>query len=514
MADLILKTRLDVLRSNLRRVTEVGSTEVGSVENIRADLKWLLDLPADMDLIQRLSSIYRLMSEGKQALMFYHNERQALSSLEAIEGELKGIQDYLDRAKEMASRIQSRTLALRGEGSPWNALQDGLVVKAEVQMDAISEITDDLLGPAAAADRQGDAARAIELKKSAWERYSAMVYRESSTIFCEYLDFLSGLALRDTGLDQGMCRIADRLLRDGGRLPDNFTWDSLTIPTQREALQATLAKIVRLGFPEWTIWALPLAVHEFGHVAVTIDKVKEFVSQRAGDEQARHRLEVCLADAFATHMMGPAYACAVILLRLDPCTAFAPEDDRLTEKRARVVLAMLEYMDGLGQTDAGAYSQIRSLLESEWEDALRQVGVAETLSEDEEQEIRQWVKLISQTMGKVRALPPSVWPRVTELAEILDPAQVENVKVRLDDDLRVVLNAAWKKRIDDKDLSRVDDVARAAVRLWDIKVAGETRERGDQYFRTGAESFGLPAAPVSKPGVTGPFTGGRQPWQA
>jgi hypothetical protein len=511
MADLILKTRLDILRSNLKRVTEVGSTEAGSVENIRADLKWLLDLPADTDLIQRLSSIFGQMSDGKKALMYDHDVPQALSCLEAIEGELKAIHDYLDRAKEKASRIQSRTLALRGEGSPWNALQNGLVVEAEGQMDAISEITDNLLGPAAAADRQGDAASSIELKKAAWKQYSDTVYRESSTIFCEYLDFLSGLALRDTGLDQGMCRIADRLFRDGGNLPDNFTWNSLTIPAQREALQATLARIVRLSFPDWTIWALPLAAHEFGHVAVTIGAVKEFVSERAADGQVRHHLEVCLADAFATHMMGPAYACAVILLRLDPCTAFAPEDDRLTEKRARVVLAMLEYLDGLGQTDAGAYSEIRSLLESEWKDALREVGVTETLSEEDEKEIGQWVKLISKTMGKFRALPPSVWPRVTELAKILDPVQVENYKVRGgDDDLRVVLNAAWKRRIDDKDLSRVDDVARAAVRLWDIKVA---REKDDQYFRTGAEPFGLPPAPVSKPGVTGSLTGGRPPWQ-
>lgn len=508
MADLILKTRLDVLRSNLQRVTEIESTESGSVENLRAELQRLLHLPTGEEMTQRLSTIYMLVAEGIKALRYTHDEKTAISRLQSIEDELEAINEYLGHAQEAADLIQSRALVLRGEGgSPWNALQEGLVDNAVKQIDELSQIEDDLLRQAARAAQQGDAATAMKLQKTAWEQYSGTVFRETNKVFCEYLDFLSGLALRDTGLDQGMCRIADRLLRDGGRLPGNFTWDSLTIPAQREALQDTLAKIVRLGFPEWTIWALPLAVHEFGHVAVTIDRIKNVVVQGASDEEDRHRVRVCLADAFATHMMGPAYACAVILLRLDPCRAFTTEDHRLTEKRARVVLAMLKHMNRLAEaTEEGAYDAMHDRLESEWNDALLQVGQGDSLTLQEEEEVKSWVELISDTMGPSRALSPKLWPRVEELAELLDPAQVENVKVSYNDELRIVLNAAWKRRMDENDLSRVNEVAEAAVKLWGmIELA---QEKGDRYTRPQLQPLGWTSGPVSKPGVPARFNEG------
>ncbi len=510
MADLILKTRLDVLRSNLQRVTEMESGEAGSVKNLRAELQSLLRLPDDAVMIQWVDDISMLVAGGKRALRFSQDPRgkEALSSLQEIEKRLDDITEYLIQARDAAKPIQSRTLVLRGEGgSPWSALQDGLVVKALEQIEELSKIEDDLLAQATIAHQRGDSDIADALQKTAWEKYSGAVYHETNRVFCEYLDFLSGLALRDTGLDQGMCQISDRLLRDNGRLPD-FAWDSLTIPAPREALQATLAKIVRLGFPEWTIWALPLAVHELGHVVATTDKIAQFVTQRATDEEGQHRLQVCLADAFATHVMGPAYACAVILLRLDPCTAFAPSDDRLTEKRARVVLAMLKDMDGQGNpTDKGRFSAIHKRLESEWNDALRQVGTSDSLSQQESEEIQDCVERISQTRGSYRALSPAVWPRVEELAELLDIDQVENVKVSSTDELRIVLNAAWKWRIDKNDLSRVNDVAKAALRLWAI--IETPRERGDRFPMPQPQPIGRTSAPASKPGASRRFDEGR-----
>jgi hypothetical protein len=460
-------------------------------------------------MTQLLSSIYLSVAEAKRALLFSHDEKTALSWLATIGQDVEAITDYLTQAQDVAELIQSRTLVLRGEGgSPWNALQEGLVEKAEEQIKALNQIEDHLLSQATAADRQGDAATAIKLKKLAWRQYSGAVYHETSTVFCEYLDFLSGLALRDTGLDQGMCRIADKLLRDWGRLPGNFTWDSLTIPAQRGAVEVTLARIVRLGFPEWTIWALPLAVHEFGLVAVTIEKIEEFVAQQVSHEDDRHRLQVCLADAFATHMMGPAYACAVILLRLDPCTAFEPGDHRLTEMRARVVLAMLKDIDGQGEpTEEGAYGAIHDRLETEWNDALQQVGSSDALTPQENADIESWVKLISETMGRVRALSPQLWPRIEELAACLDLAQVGNIRLRYDDELRSVLNAAWKRRIDEDDLSRVDEVAKAAVKLWDMIEKNKSQDKGDR-FSPPRQPIGRASAPVSKPSAPGRFDEG------
>ena len=484
MADLILKTRLDVLRSNLQRVTEIESGEAGSVENLRAELQWLLCLPDDMKMKKWVQDISMRVTEGKNALRFTQDSKakEALSSLHEIEQILDDITDYLIEAQAAAKPIQSRALRLHGErDSPWSALEDGLIEKAQEQIKALRKIEDNQLAGAAAALQQGDEDIAAELLKRAWEVYSDRVYQETNQVFCEYLDFLSGLALRDIGVDQGMCQIADRLLRDNGRVRD-FAWDSLTIPAQHEALQATLAKIVRLGFPEWTMWALPLAVHELGQVVVTTGEFEEFVRQQAVTAEDRHRLQVCLADAFATNVMGPAYACAVILLRLDPWTAFAP-DERLTEKRARVVLATLEAMDQQGsRTETGRFSDIRTTLEREWDEALRQVGISDSLGEQETEEIQACVKQVSKTTPAYRALSPKVWPRVEELADLLDRNDVENVKVAADDNLRVVLNAAWKWRIDKNDLSRVSDIDKAVVKLWQIIETGQ--EKGGDRFPT------------------------------
>lgn len=500
MADLILKTRFDVLRSNLRRVTEVGSTEGGSVENLRTELKRLLNLPRDVELISPLDKISDLVISGRKAIR-RRDADEALDCLKEIGQLVDAIQDHLEQAEEAADNIMSRAMPIRGEGSPEPALQDGLVEKAAAQIKALDRIESDLLMRAAAVSRHGEPETARKLQKEAWEEYSRTVFRESNAVFCEYLDFLSGLALRDTGLDQGMCRIADRLLRNGANLPDDFTWNSLTIPAQREALQATLAKIVRLGFPEWTIWALPLAGHEFGHVAVTIKKIESFVSQRARTEPERHRLQVCLADAFATHMMGPAYACAVILLRLDPTTAFAQGDDRLTEKRARVVLAMLNHMDAQAEpTEQGSYGAIHDKLQSEWNEALRQVDGNDTLSPQEEADIKDWVDLISNTMGFFRMMPASKWPRVEELAASLEPGKVDHVRLK-GDSPRIVLNAAWKRRIEENDFTQLDRVAEAAVRLLN-RIEAESHPQPDAGpWRPSAETFGSYPTPVSNPAV-------------
>jgi hypothetical protein len=512
MSDLILKTRLDVLRSNLRRVTEIGSAEVGSVEHLRAELRGLLDLPNNKEINQPLRTIANLVMEGKQAVED-RDPDTAWRCLENMEGELRAIREQLAQAREAAELIQSRNLLIRGEGSPWPALEDGLIAKAEEQIDALGCLEDELLTKAAEAEQQGDPATAAQLKKTAWERYSGTVNAESDKVFSEYLDFLCGLALRDTGFDQGMCRIADKLIRNAGRLPENFTWDSLTIPSQREALQATLAKIVRLGFPEWTIWALPLAAHEFGHVAVTIHKIEQFVEDQGITDEESRRLRVCLADAFATYMMGPAYACAVILIRLDPVLAFAPDDSRLTEKRAQVVLAMLRHMNGMAAapTEEGPYGVIHDKLESEWKEAVQQAGSSDALTPEEQAEITTWVELISRTMGKPRALPAELWPRIEQLAACLDLTQVEQLKVHLEDELRIVLNAAWKRRIDENDPSRVDEVAEAAVKLWE-RIERRSHTDTDDRFRLSARAYALTSARVSKPAAASPTDGGGRPW--
>jgi hypothetical protein len=79
--------------------------------------------------------------------------------------------------------------------------------------------------------------------------------------------------------------------------------------------------------------------------------------------------------------------------------------------------------------------------------------------------------------------------------------------LRYDDELRSVLNAAWKRRIDEDDLSRVDEVAKAAVKLWDMIEKNKSQDKGDR-FSPPRQPIGRASAPVSKPSAPGRFDEG------
>jgi hypothetical protein len=216
-----------------------------------------------------------------------------------------------------------------------------------------------------------------EALKQAWRRY-AEIYKESRQIFGEYLDFISGLLIRYQKLDVNICRLADELIRNCSLASTGATWQSLSVLALQEPFTKTLARIIRLRFPEWSIWSLPLAAHEYGHVvAGELDGVKQFVQgevkrmlkdnpeyidaeerlrKDADDKQAqedKNRLEgprikqvnVLFADAFAIYTMGPAYACASVMLRFDPSNAYTEYPERPPDAwRAFVVLATLKMM--------------------------------------------------------------------------------------------------------------------------------------------------------------------------
>ena len=85
---------------------------------------------------------------------------------------------------------------------------------------------------------------------------------QCSRLFADYLDLVSGIALRASGRDDGLCRIADALISDFDPF-GTTSWGSLTVPASRELREDPIASFVRLGFPEWSVWTLPLAMVDF-----------------------------------------------------------------------------------------------------------------------------------------------------------------------------------------------------------------------------------------------------------
>jgi hypothetical protein len=167
---------------------------------------------------------------------------------------------------------------------------------------------------------------------------------------------------------------------------------------------------------------------------------------------------ICMADAFATWSMGPAYACAAILMRLDPLAA----DEGLTQKRAAVVLSALRHLDRMTGPTERNLSGFVTILEEQWRLAIEQTGTERALSADDRQ-VEQWVSIVIEAMGPYAGLPATYWSRIDEFYAKLGEKE-PTIKAKLEDELRHLVNAAWKRRLDHPDQAR--QIAEAAQHLW------------------------------------------------
>jgi hypothetical protein len=214
----------------------------------------------------------------------------------------------------------------------------------------------------------------------AWTEY-AELNEASREIFCEYLDLIGGVAFREKSavLDANkLCQVADEMIRSCSKVL--FLSPSLTVPAHGTTLAVTVGRILRLPYSEWTVWALPLVAHEFGHVALhdlrndpinrtlhqLTDNVLPDLLPFAPENKARQKLDEYLADAFGTFIMGPAYVCAAIHLRLNPAYHSSPGAvDHTDCERAHVMLSMLQKMDN-GTGISHEYEYILKLLKTIW----------------------------------------------------------------------------------------------------------------------------------------------------
>jgi hypothetical protein len=340
----------------------------------------------------------------------------------------------------------------------------------------LKKLVDDLDRPDGLPD---EAARA-----KAWKD-CRKIEAECRRLFADYLDLVRGVALRDSGLDDGLCRIADRLIVDLGPFGVT-TWESLTVPASREWRGGPAASIVRIGFPEWSVWTLPLVAVEFASFLVAqhkrfidfheevveelerltegedaplsdavlaslIDR-KELVAEgRERDDQVEEALErlteVLLVEVLSTAMIGPAYAWSALLMRVDPC----PGEDVLERlRRASVVAALARVPErGRGATRC-------DLLASEWDALLATAGIEPPGAIDVA--LEPIVALVAD--GVVDRMPvvweDTDWMSIERLANQLGRAPV---KEALDAEprrptLQHVLNAGWVARLERPEMDR------------------------------------------------------------
>jgi hypothetical protein len=233
----------------------------------------------------------------------------------------------------------------------------------------------------------------------AWKKYREAL-RDSREVFQECLDFLSGLAFRQQKLDEQVLALADELVKDCSRkVPYGYGPPMWTGPTSQDVLRMTFGRIIRVRFPEWTVWTLPYVAHEYGHIVSEIaystlardqrgelgpSPIKQLLEQQISllisedawvrgpsspEEQkaeAKKLVEELFCDILAVYVHGPAYACAVLYLHLLPKLLPVPTGvagmrapcGSTEAKRALVILYTLE------TTTAKSYSgRLKQLIE-------------------------------------------------------------------------------------------------------------------------------------------------------
>lgn len=316
-----------------------------------------------------------------------------------------------------------------------------------------------------------------------WTRFRNIRTR-CQPILNECLALTQGALARDAGLDGELCRIADFLL-DGLSslgLSDLYgRWGRFTILAEGEFF-GEMAAVIRLRYPETSIWNLPVAAHEFGHFVVWRteeqcddarfeDYIQEYQNLlprppsgvededtlKLYEQKQRMFLHEYYADIFATYALGPAYAYTCLLLRFDPQTAY--EDWRAhpsAQKRAHAILKTLEEMD---RDSAGHYSDAGIIedLPSWWQSSLEAACPKGQPAKTEPIE-----DLVAELYYRLREKMPEVrydgWPRAARLSRRLTN-QNSTQALRDGDTLRDALNAAWRCRIWNND--DLDDSAKA-----------------------------------------------------
>ena len=202
---------------------------------------------------------------------------------------------------------------------------------------------------------------------------------DCDVLFRESLALLSGCLARGAGFDNSLCDIADAMLGELCRRA-GVRWDRFTIPGGGEEFSRT-SDVIRLRFPDVSLWNLPVAVHEFGHFLAKeqeekvndgsfVDdlRVRLAVAKSKGQDQWRFVHEY-FADVFATCAMGPAYACSVILLRFNAAQAWSRGAEHPADgERVELILRMLKHLNE--QTPAKPYSWIHQELSGAWQQAL------------------------------------------------------------------------------------------------------------------------------------------------
>jgi len=479
MNNLIMETRLQELTEILEhKVKDFAALDRQRLEGLVTIRQRLIeDLQSSIDTTLRdncndaLRMVRELRNTSELPEIYKPRLDAILDKLKEISKAFDDLSDIItDAGDHLNQRIRHRVLVTEGgEGLLVELAQQA---KANIEQVAgnvgngVNDIRRDL--QAMAQSPEGTAA----LNRKMWRYYCETVLPQTQSLFRDYVDLLRGLALRDSELDDGISRIGDELLK-----PIQVTdlHHSLTIPAHQEALTKTVARIIRLSFPEWTIWALPLIAHEFAYLLPTRRDIEILIENEQTNRGIdRRHIEDYFADIFAASSMGPAYACAAVMLRFDPLgqtmritvpagqsgpsagepaspgtdlSQQSPLDHPSDIRRAQVIFHTLHWV----QQNRGELQGFTRTIEEHWNEMLTHCGHADDALENLT-DVQHLIEVFGQKLHM--EIPGARYPNSQQCSEIawlkdeFRSATFDPWNIPATADLRDVLNAAWWVRIE------------------------------------------------------------------
>lgn len=325
-----------------------------------------------------------------------------------------------------------------------------------------------------------------EKRREHWKTYEVLLVK-ARPVFCEYVDFLGGLTVRDTGLDDRVCEMTDALLnRFVGTTPQK----SLPLPARQAGLGYALDSVVLLGFPEWSIWGIPLVGHEIGLAYANdqndprlVELIRTYVAKGAHNEEYVRQL---VADAFAAYTLGFCYACAALLLRLSPRH---DQEHRYDEPpdidRARVIMFTLRAGGDTAPESGGTYSDDVERLGEMWEAAVREragkamadEAAAQAAGPPPHQDwlddfVREAIEVF-RGLRLIRPFDDDRWAGAMGWYEALRDEEAGPSWHPVDDTVPDVLTAAWRRRLFDG--ASPEELATKVMERWTTDRKGVSR---------------------------------------
>ena len=244
MNDLLILTRINTLRRNLDRVATILAALhqrrqlEEQAQNLVVAGKSVKHIEQSDQSVRRqigdIGTILAQLTIDKDEIEDRDLRKRIEDKIQKISEKISHTKRHIESVEDTLENLKSRRL-FKGDG--W-----GDMVKLEEalqqQTGAWSKQLESLEMQVKTDWQDGNDCTAM------WKEFYEKYWKPSHEIFCEYVDFLSGVTLRELHLDNGICETADLLVRE---LADNLSiaWKSITIPARSEALRNTAASIVR-----------------------------------------------------------------------------------------------------------------------------------------------------------------------------------------------------------------------------------------------------------------------------